>query len=344
MCYNKKMNRNGYLDFWKFIAAIGVILVHAPLAGIPGNIATAVGVCGVGYFYLISGYACYEPDKNEVCRKITKRLIRNGIITIIAVALYFLFAYFERKATGEYILLKLALRRSSTWWRMFLIGDFELIYGAALWFMIALLQGYLIFLLIIRFELKALIYILTPLFLIIRIVVDSYVNSFNADWHLSGNLIVGALPMMLLGYLMAEEKERLTAIPDFAIIMTIILSALAMFAAVNFKIGKIDISQPFKILCGASIFLYGIKNPEAHIFRPLEKLGREDSLYIYLIHFPIIVLLYDLNYGRSYNKQFTHLPLQLLVIVISLLAARLLSVLIQLAIKAFRALTSRQKP
>ena len=305
--------RNGFIDFWKFIAALGVILVHAPLAGIPGNIATAVGVCGVGFFYLISGYACYGPDKNEMCRKITKRLIRNAIITIITVSLYFLFAYFEKKAIGEYILLKLALRRSSTWWRMLLIGDFEFIYGAALWFMIALLQGYLIFLLIVRFNLKILVYILTPVFLIIRIVVDSYVNSFGADWHLSGNLIVGALPMMLLGYLMADKKERLIALPNVAIIITIILSTLAMFAAVNFKIGKIDISQPFKILCGASLFLYGIKNPGAHIFRPLEKLGREDSLFIYLIHFPIIVVLYDLNY---YNP--------LLVILISVVLARIL--------------------
>ena len=316
--------RNGFIDFWKFIAAIGVILVHVPLGGATGNITTAVGVCGVGFFYLISGYACYGPAKTEMCRKITKRLIRNGIITIITVALYFLFAYFEKKAINEYILLKLALRRSSTWWRMFLIGDFEIIYGAALWFMIALLQGYLIFLLIVRFELKTLVYIMTPIFLIIRIIVDSYVNSFGADWHLSGNLIVGALPMMLLGYIMADKEERLTALPNTTIIISIIISTLVMFVTVNFKIGKIDISQPFKILCGASIFLYGIKNPGAHIFRPLETLGREDSLYIYLLHFPIIVLLYDLNYSRSFNKQIIHLPIQLLVIVISVLIARLI--------------------
>ena len=50
--------RNGIIDFWKYIAAIGVIFVHAPLPGMWGSFATAVGVSGVGFFYIITGYAC----------------------------------------------------------------------------------------------------------------------------------------------------------------------------------------------------------------------------------------------------------------------------------------------
>ena len=78
-------NRNYNWDFWKFIAAVGVILVHAPYKGNLGSILSSVGVLGVSFFYLISGYACYgEPEK--MCPKIRKRLLRNGIITVLAVA------------------------------------------------------------------------------------------------------------------------------------------------------------------------------------------------------------------------------------------------------------------
>ena len=90
-------DRNGFIDFWKFFFAIGVILVHIPLPGVYGNIGTAVGVCGVGFFYLISGYACYGPDKKEMCSKILKRFWRNGIITLITIIIYLVFAYFEKK-------------------------------------------------------------------------------------------------------------------------------------------------------------------------------------------------------------------------------------------------------
>ena len=243
--------RNGIIDFWKFIFAIGVILVHIPLPGVWGNIGTAVGVCGVGFFYLISGYACYGPDKNVMCSKIMKRFQRNGIITIIAVAIYFLFAFIAAKYFGsrqDFLLFKQYVKNPNSYIRMILLGDFEFIYGSALWFMVALLYGYLIFYVIVRFELKKVVYVLTPILLLARIVVDSYVNSFPVSWHISANLLIGALPMMLLGYVIADKKESLCKISNPALIILSIVSAALMFLAVNFKVGKIDVSQPFKIL------------------------------------------------------------------------------------------------
>ena len=74
--------RNNSIDCWKFIAAIGVIFVHVPFDGPLGHICTSIGICGVAFFYLISGYACYG-DKDETCPKIKKRFIRNGLITLL---------------------------------------------------------------------------------------------------------------------------------------------------------------------------------------------------------------------------------------------------------------------
>ncbi|MBP5358279.1 MAG: acyltransferase [Treponema sp.] len=337
--------RNGIIDFWKFIAAIGVILVHIPLPGVYGKIGTAVGVCGVGFFYIISGYACYGPDKNVMCSKIMKRFRRNGIITIIAVAVYFLFAFLVTKLYGnrqDLLLFKQYVMNPVTYLRMILLGDFEFIYGSALWFMVALLYCYLIFYVIVRFELKKLVYVLTPIFLILRIVVDSYVNSYPVSWHISANVIIGALPMMLLGYVIADKKESLCKISNPVLIISCIVSAALMFLAVNFKAGKIDISQPFKILCGASIFVCGIKNSGRHILKPIEKLGREDSLYIYLCHFLIIVILSELIYSFYYNEKVLSWLLPLLVIIVSIIVARFLSIIVRACGKCF-AKASREK-
>lgn len=326
---NTLSNRNGYLDFWKFIAAIGVILVHVPIPGIYGRIMNAVGVCGVGFFYLISGYACYGEDKKQMCRKIVRRFIKNGLITFIAIILYFVFSLVEQKITKGYYGWIRNFRNPSLYIRMLLLGDFEVIYGAALWFMIALLYCYLIFLPIVRFNLRKTVYILTPLLLILRIIVDSYVNSFPVSWHLSANVIIGALPMMLLGYLIAEQKEKLICIADWEIIAGAVISALCMFFAVNHKIHRIDISQPFKILTAAFIFLYGIKKPQAHICKPLEKLGREDSLFIYLCHFPVIIVLVDIYYRLPVRQKNLEWMLPFVVIIVSLILARALSLLIK---------------
>ena len=321
--------RNNSIDFWKFIAANGVILVHVPFDGPFGNIFTSIGICGVAFFYVISGYACYG-DKEVMCPKIKKRFLRNGLITVFTVAVYMLFCIIQKKQTHEYNWWIRQFRQPQTYLRMLFLGDFEMMYGSALWFLIALLWAYVIFYLIVRFNLKKSLYIATPIFLIIRFLVDSYVNSFNANWHLSGNLIVGALPMMLLGYLIADKKEKLMQLPDFAVILTSLLLAAGMFITVNFRIGKIDISQIFKSFCAAVIFLLCLKRPCPRFISPLAKLGREDSLYIYLFHFLIIVILAGkLKPLQLFGHRFV-CPLPLAVIIVSMIAARIISITVRL--------------
>ena len=318
--------RNYSIDCWKLIAAIGVIFVHVPLDGALGNILTSIGICGVAFFYIISGYACYG-DKEEVCPKIRKRLLRNGIITLITVVIYMLFCILQKKQNHEYNWWIRQFRQPQTWLRMLFLGDFEMMYGSHLWFMIALLWSYVIFYFIARFNLKKAACIVCPVFLIIRFIVDSYVNSFNADWHLSGNLIVGALPVMLLGYLIADKKERLMQLTDFVLIISTVLLAAAMFVTVNFRIGKIDISQIFKTFCAASLFLLCLKRPSPRFASIPAKLGREDSLYIYLFHFLMIVILAEnLKPLQLFGHRFV-CPLQVAVIAASLLLARIISIL-----------------
>ena len=191
--------RNYFWDFWKFIAAIGVILVHVPFRGTLGTIMDCVGTWGVTFFFLISGFAL-AGDNRIICGKILKRLRRNGIITAIAVAAYFLFSYlWARRDNGSFLLWKVALRKPITYVKMLFLGDFECIYGTALWFMIALLYCYLIFYILIRFNLNKVIYILLPIFLIIRIVVDVRVISYGGDWHLSANALVAGDKYLIVG-------------------------------------------------------------------------------------------------------------------------------------------------
>lgn len=323
-------SRNGFIDFWKYIAAIAVILVHAPLPGVWGNFATAVGVSGVGFFYIITGYACWGTDKEVMCHKILKRLLRNGIITIITVAVYFAFAWIYNSHNHMLYPLKRAMQLPVTYARIFLLGDFEFMYGSPLWFMIALLYCYVIFYLIVRFDLKKLVYIMTVPLLILRIVVDTWVNSYPVSWHWSGNLFVGALPMVCLGYIIADQKENLKRLPDWVLILCSLLGAAAMFATVIFKVGKLNISQPFKILWFTAIFIYGINHPDRHICKPIETCGRHDTLLIYLCHYLILIIVSELMYSMRHPIKHMDWIVPLIIVVISLLFSRLVSVLIYL--------------
>ena len=100
-----------------------------------------------------------------------------------------------------------------------------------------------------------------------------------------------------------------------------------MFITVNFKIGKIDISQIFKTFCAAAIFLLCLKRPSLRGTKILAKLGREDSIYIYLFHFlTIVILAENLKPLQFFGHRFV-CPLTLAVIIVSMIAARIISIL-----------------
>ena len=291
-------NRNSFWDFFKFISAVGVILVHAPFSGNLGKIMSSVGVLGVSFFYLISGYACFG-DRETMCPKIRKRLIRNGLITAFAIALCMAFSYCAMKMEHTEFLWKAALKKPVTYVKIFFIGDLEFFYGSHLWFMIALLWCYVIFYIIVRFRLKIAVYVMLPVFLIARVVVETYVNSFNADWHWSGNALIGALPMMLLGYVIADKKEKLIKIP-----------------------------------------ILGIKKPDWSVIRPIAYLGRKDSLYIYIFHFYVVILLAEYMYGHGLSQKVIDRQLPIASVICSVILARVLCLIADLIRLPFK---SRKK-
>ena len=321
--------RNYNWDFWKFTAAIGVILVHAPYKGNLGQILSSIGVLGVSFFFLISGYACYgEPQKR--CPKILKRLIRNGIITVLATMWALAFSYYAMRMENMDIMWKLTLKKPVTIVRIILLGDLEFFYGSHLWFMFALLYCYVIFYILVRFRLKKVIYVLTPIFLLARIVVETYVNSYSVSWHWSANALIGGLPMMLLGYVIADKKEKLIKIPSWILITGIVLSAGAVFVSMCFKVGKLNIFQPFNIICSSLILILGAKKPDWSIIKPISYLGRKDSLYIYLFHFYIIMIMYEVMYGMHLSSKVIEWQLPLAVIIVSIVVARIFSMLVDL--------------
>lgn len=302
-----------------------MIFVHIPIDGYIGKILISVGLLGVSFFLAISGYACYG-DKDRMCHLIIRRLKRNGMITAIIVALYIVFSYFIYLADGNSDAWIQELCKPATYARMLFIGDFEFFYGTPLWFLVALLYCYVFFYFVVRYNLRKTVYILLPLSIIARIATDIYVTSFGASWHLCANAIVGALPMMLIGYVIAEKEEKLKEIPLWVIISGTLISVLLMFLTECFNVGGYCIVQPFILLSSTLVFLLGLRKPGWYIFKPVSVLGQQDSLYVYLFHYMIIVIISRLAEGSPLPSW----SISLIVVVVSLIFARALSVTIRL--------------
>lgn len=318
--------RNVSLDFYKGIAALGVIFVHIQFPGVFGNIMCSVGTCGVIFFFLISGYFAYGSGQ-EMCAKFIVRFKRNLRLLLIAAAAYFAVTAVQQLIHGTFESWISKFTDPVLYIRMIFLGDFEVIHGDPLWFMPALLYSYLVFWLIYRYGLQKLSYAAVPFFLLLRIGMETYTNTSGADWHLSGNAVVGALPIMLLGHYLAHIRDRLSRISDKAVIASCILSAAGMFLFVNVKAGSVDISQPFKIWCAASVFLWTIRKPSLSVSRPIETIGARWSLYVYLCHYPVIVILKDVCEWTEAPVWFISWCLPVIVAALSVAVAMLISMI-----------------
>lgn len=286
--------RNYLLDFCKGVATVGVALVHFRFPGITGKVMSSVGTAGVILFFLISGYFAYSEDDEAACGKLIKRFKRNLVITLIAVSVYFVFTAVRGAVSGDFADWIAEFNDPVLYLRMIVMGDLEVINGDPLWFMPALLYSYLILWCIHKLRIKKAAYIAMPFLLLLRIGMETYTNSFGADWHLSGNFLVGALPVMLLGHFIAYKREAFLSLSVKIMAAGCIISVLLMFIIVNVRIAGMDVSQPFKIWSAFSAFILALKQPQKKVLAPVGVLGDRYSLYVYLWHYLIGSILRDI--------------------------------------------------
>lgn len=314
-------SRNRCLDFFKGVSALCVVFGHISFPGRFGKCISAIGSCGILLFFLISGFHAYG-DRETMKPKLLKRFRRNLFITLIAAVVY------AAAAAVEYYISNRTLHgflrpfsQGKFYLRLLLLGDLEPIHGDPLWFMFALLYAYLIFWLMYQLRLQKYAKYAMPLFVMLRIVLESYKYAVDGDWRICSNVLVAALPMMLLGYCLAERKETLLKIPVWLSAGCCILSLICVFLLVIYDPFRYNISQIFKILTAVSAMIFAMKKPALRIFPPLSALGGAYSLHVYLWHMPVIVILYLICERHTLPDRFYAWYLPLIAAAVSVLLA-----------------------
>lgn len=297
-------SRNRCLDFFKGMAAIFVIFVHIRFPGKFGSCISSFGSSGVMLFFLISGFHAYGT-REKMLPKLMQRFRRNLLLTVTAVLVYFLIAvvlhHFGYRDLHVWIRTFL---KPQFYLRMLVFSDLEVIHGDPLWFMFALLYAYLIFWVMYRLNLQRFAKFAMPLFILLRIVLESYKYAVDGDWRICSNVFVAALPLMLLGYCIAEYQEKLRRIPAWVSAAVCEVSVLCLVLLIVYDPFRYNVTQICKLLAVASVFLFAMQKPDLRMFPPVCRLGRDYSLHVYLWHMPVIVVMLAVCSMRHASQQF----------------------------------------
>lgn len=272
--------RSGSIDALKCLLAFMVVVIHTESAY--KTAMSPITACAVPGFFLISGYFIFGNKMEEKLKHSLKRII---IITVWSSAIYAFLYFYKHMHHGTP-----SVFTRQTLIRFLLYNENPFIYH--LWYLNAYIYVLIIILILLKLRLQTKIMVLIPVFIIADLFLGRYSHFlFGKDFGLSyifGWLHDG-LPYFLLGGFIkmcySEGKGDKNA-NSFLLLCGCVLFTILSLAEDKLPLSGGDkyITTVFLTTC---LFLY-YKSVNIKGSNYLAKIGRRDSLYIYIFH-PIII-------------------------------------------------------
>lgn len=254
---------------------------------------------------------------------IKKKVLHIAKITLYASLFYLAFALLQQALFHNHD-FSVTKAQVASW----LVLNKPFIIAGHLWFLFALLYAYILYGLLERFNLRKFINILASVMFVVYICLaqGAHLAGFHVPNPIYRNWLVEAFPFFMLGHWIHENQDRIN-ISNKALVAIIIVSTLLclverLFMGRDFGVNIVTIPQVF------ALFVYGVKNPARHE-GAMQRMGRDCSMMVYIIHIAIWVLLDGLYKHMGIAKNLPALYMKpVLVVVFSILFALLFNVIV----------------
>lgn len=276
--------RNTNLDILKGISAYLVVIIHYGFP-IGQPYANAISRVSVPLFLMISGYFC-EGDWSEIKRKVLHLLK----IFFVGELVYFVhYSYYNLECWGEWIKSYINVENigygvvyGNT--KLFIVG----------WFLLGLCQMYLIYFLIKKYGMIKITYVLIPVLTIWNWLWPRLLAFEGADFlKLFDFKVLSVYPFFMLGNLWRKKEAEVRKLLSDKVIYAIIVLGIAITLVERHWLDKIGMERSFFLYVGTLIlavgsFAWAIYLPRAKQTSVLAYVGKNLSMYIYVLHILVI--------------------------------------------------------
>jgi surface polysaccharide O-acyltransferase-like enzyme len=311
--------RNYSLDALKFVCAFLVVFIHVMPPYYVAMPIDPLRRCAVPLFFMISGYFTY--GRSDMGALLCKRMV--AVFKIFCWAfLFYSLVYIVPHGWQEYIF----------YFKMYII-DFlcynSTIYGWHLWYLHAYLYVLAIVWCVDRCKLYKYLFLAIPFLIIAAVLLGKYhvfLGGSSLPLCVSRNFFFTGLPFFALGMLLKRYEalvcRYIRLLPALLLVALFYAMGLGEIYALGlfFNNGDLYISTAFMSIALFVLFL-NFKLSGDNI---ISKIGREDSLYIYVFHlFVSQEICYQLFKGSSLMAYYPYFS-ALIVFVVTLLFIRIL--------------------
>ena len=273
--------KSNKLNLLKGFACLGVVLIHIPFPGRFGQIVLYAAQYAVPVFFMIAGYFAFGRGADVIRRRLKK-------IAGIFLAAYLLFFLVKitpsiRAHTVGIWLAENFSRSTPVKYLCFCTISFAI----ALWYLIAMLEIYVLWLFVVKRGMERAVLRLTPLLFVLHILLTCFCETKGLPWFWKINFLTSGLSWFLLGYWMntpqaaglrAAGAGRLWLLAGLGCAITVLPAALGLSLKLN-ALGYL----PYTL----GLFALALKQPDRSVCRAMEFIGEKLSLFVYLLHIPV---------------------------------------------------------
>lgn len=279
------------IDTWRFFAMFLVVAVHFPLPGLAGGIAITYAKTAVPFFIIVSGYFCYCADNKQFIRNLSKRIIKMTIFCVLANLFYFLLV-FKLSGVSTYTTFKILYMNDNAWKTFWLVNESP--FAGHLWFLGSMVYAMILLLLFTLLSIQKPLLWISPLLLSVYIWMS---RSGQYDLVYCRNALFCTMPYFMFGCLMRKYDRKIieklgSKIGKIVLTVALILCIIASFLEFwHYQDVGITFISTEILTIVLVLFLLCFRNiGKNSIF---EHMGRRDTMFIYIMHFAVILILYN---------------------------------------------------
>lgn len=286
------MNKRIYsLDSLRIICALLIICIHCPIYSYKDYILPICRI-GVPIFFIISGYFLYSKDKVQTKIHIKRSIIKISKVYIFSLILFFIYSLINSINTNDFSSISIGP------WKLFIFitqcSSLFFPYDYHLWFLIALIQGLILFYTIRKSILKhtSIFFLVSLIFISLNPIIKNLdINILNKIHFIPfSQVLFISFPYLIIGYYLHLNHDKILQtsykqiILYIALILFIITSILEGIKAPNQSNYYSTLFLSLTVFCIFNSFT----NQSNKIIYYTAKLGEKYSLYIYIGHVIII--------------------------------------------------------
>lgn len=289
MSNNIKKNENLTLYFFKAVACMAVIEIHAPFP-ICRGIGTSLARFAVPFFFMISGFFTDLKLKERAIKCLNNRIINIFKMSLYSTFLYLIIFLFNNNFRISE--MNLSLKRNGINLLFFNVPIPAMNCGH-LWYIYALLYVYIVLVFAVKLDKIRIMYVLSIGILISVYIFEIISSKLNLKIpvYIWRNFLFFGTPCFIVGNLLRVNKDKLLIKNKIKLkkIIFLLLGVIGIIFILELMFLKYGLQLYISsILFCIFLFIIAINFPNMQI---VNNIGKKHSGNIYIIHYCIIEII-----------------------------------------------------